>query len=101
MIPAKKKLLGADGRIHCPHCEGTVGKQTYWRHKHLYYNYSTDQWQMGLERISDSEEELESTQSCPMDSEPSCLELHDHPEDDSGSSLQSTSVSLQLYSYIL
>lgn len=88
-MPPKKKLLGADGRVHCPHCEETVGKRTYWRHKRLYYDSSTDQWQTDRERITDSEEE--SLLPCPTDDQQSSLELDDHPEDDSGNPLQSVS----------
>lgn len=95
MLPVKK-LLGADGRVHCPHYEETVGKRTYWRHKHLYYNLSTDHRQTAVdrERVSDSEEE--SVQSCPSDDYQPYLELDDHPGDDTGNPLQSVSSSLQL-----
>ena len=92
MLPAKKKLLGADGRVYCPHCEETVGKRTYWRHKRLYYNSSTDQWQTNheRERISDDSEE-ESVQFSPNNHSQSYLELDDHPGDNPGNPLQSVS----------
>ena len=94
MMPAKKKLLGADGRVYCPHCKETVGKRTYWRHKRLFYNSSTDQWQSDGERISDSDEEP--VHSFPTDGEQSFVELDDHAGDDSGNQVQSMSVSLHL-----
>ena len=75
MLPAKK-LLGADGRVYCPHCEETVGKRTCWRHKRLYYNSSTDQWQTDheRERISDDSDE-ESFQFSPNNLSQSYLNL--------------------------
>ena len=42
-MPVKRSRSTTDRRI-CPHCDTSVSKRTYYRHKQLFYEVSSNSW---------------------------------------------------------